>query len=206
MANRPYLVGLTGGIASGKSAVGNAFRRLGVEVVDADAISREVVAPGEPALAALTAAFGAGILRPDGSLDRPALRQRVFADPAALATLNGITHPAIRARLMARATAARGPYAVLEVPLLVEGGLDRQVDRVLVVDCSEDLQRERLRARDGSGPTQVEASLAAQASRAARLAAAGDVITNDGTLAELDGAVAGLHARYLALAAGADGR
>ena len=206
MANRPYLVGLTGGIASGKSAVGNAFRRLGVEVVDADAISREVVAPGEPALAALTAAFGAGILRPDGSLDRPALRQRVFADPAALATLNGITHPAIRARLMARATAARGPYAVLEVPLLVEGGLDRQVDRVLVVDCSEDLQRERLRARDGSGPTQVEAILAAQASRAARLAAAGDVITNDGTLAELDGAVAGLHARYLALAAGADGR
>ena len=206
MANRPYLVGLTGGIASGKSAVGNAFRRLGVEVVDADAISREVVAPGEPALAALTAAFGAGILRPDGSLDRPALRQRVFADPAALATLNGITHPAIRARLMARATAARGPYAVLEVPLLVEGGLDRQVDRVLVVDCSEDLQRERLRARDGSGPTQVEAILAAQASRAARLAAAGDVITNDGTLAELDGAVAGLHARYLALAAGAEGR
>ena len=200
MANRPFLVGLTGGIASGKSAVGSAFRRLGVEVVDADAISREVVAPGEPALAALTAAFGAGIVRPDGTLDRPAVRQRVFADPVALATLNGITHPAIRTRLMARATAARGPYAVLEVPLLVEGGLDREVDRVLVVDCGEDLQRQRLKERDGSGPTQVEAILAAQASRSARLAAADDVITNEGTLAELDGAVAALHARYLALA------
>jgi dephospho-CoA kinase len=202
MSTRPYLVGLTGGIASGKSAVGRAFRNLGVEVVDADAVSREVVAPGQPALTALAAAFGTGILRPDGTLDRPALRQRVFADPAALATLNGITHPAIRARLMTRAAAARGPYAVLEVPLLVEGGLAREVDRILVVDCSEDLQRERLRARDGTGPAEAAAILAAQASRSARLAAADDVIANAGSLADLDAAVATLHARYLALAAG----
>lgn len=202
MTSRPYLVGLTGGIASGKSAAGRAFRNLGVEVVDADEVSREVVAPGQPALAALAAAFGTGILRPDGTLDRPALRQRVFADPVALATLNGITHPAIRARLMARAAAAHGPYAVLEVPLLVEGGLARAVDRILVVDCSEDLQRERLRSRDGTGPAEAEAILAAQASRTTRLAAADDVITNTGSLADLDAAVAALHARYLALAAG----
>lgn len=198
---RPYLVGLTGGIASGKSAVAEVFRRLGVATVDADAVSREVVAPGSPLLRQLVAAFGPEILRPDGSLDRPALRQRVFADSAALSTLNALTHPAIRERLMARARAAAGPYAVLEVPLLVEGGLAREVDRVLVVDCDPDVQRARLAARDGSDPAEIEAILRAQASRDTRLAAADDVLVNSGTLAQLEAKVRSLDGRYRALAA-----
>ena len=200
---RPYLVGLTGGIASGKSTVAGAFRRLGITVIDADVVSRQVVEPGSPLLAALADRFGSTILDPDGRLNRARLRALVFSDAAALAALNSLTHPVIRARLLADAAAADGPYVLLEVPLLVEGGLSREVDRVLVVDCDEARQRERLVARDGSGPAEVDAILKAQASRAARLAAADDVVENSGSLADLDVAVADLDRRYRALAAGA---
>lgn len=200
---RPYLVGLTGGIASGKSTVAGAFRRLGITVIDADVVSRQVVEPGSPLLAALADRFGSTILDPDGRLNRARLRALVFSDAAALAALNSLTHPVIRARLLADAAAADGPYVLLEVPLLVEGGLSREVDRVLVVDCDEARQRERLVARDGSGPAEVDAILKAQASRAARLAAADDVVENSGSLADLEVAVADLDRRYRALAAGA---
>ena len=200
---RPYLVGLTGGIASGKSTVAGAFRRLGITVIDADVVSRQVVEPGSPLLAALADRFGSAILDPDGRLNRARLRALVFSDAATLAALNSLTHPVIRARLLADAAAADGPYVLLEVPLLVEGGLSREVDRVLVVDCDEARQRERLVARDGSGPAEVDAILKAQASRAARLAAADDVVENSGSLADLDVAVADLDRRYRALAAGA---
>ncbi len=200
---RPYLVGLTGGIASGKSTVAGAFRRLGITVIDADVVSRQVVEPGSPLLAALADRFGSTILDPDGRLNRARLRALVFSDAATLAALNSLTHPVIRARLLADAAAADGPYVLLEVPLLVEGGLSREVDRVLVVDCDEARQRERLVARDGSGPAEVDAILKAQASRAARLAAADDVVENSGSLADLDVAVADLDRRYRALAAGA---
>ena len=200
---RPYLVGLTGGIASGKSTVAGAFRRLGITVIDADVVSRQVVEPGSPLLAALADRFGSTILDPDGRLNRARLRALVFSDAATLAALNSLTHPVIRARLLADAAAAVGPYVLLEVPLLVEGGLSREVDRVLVVDCDEARQRERVVARDGSGPAEVDAILKAQASRAARLAAADDVVENSGSLADLDVAVADLDRRYRALAAGA---
>ncbi len=200
---RPYLVGLTGGIASGKSTVAGAFRRLGITVIDADVVSRQVVEPGSPLLAALADRFGSAILDPDGRLNRARLRALVFSDAATLAALNSLTHPVIRARLLADAAAADGPYVLLEVPLLVEGGLSREVDRVLVVDCDEARQRERVVARDGSGPAEVDAILKAQASRAARLAAADDVVENSGSLADLDVAVADLDRRYRALAAGA---
>ena len=200
---RPYLVGLTGGIASGKSTVAGAFRRLGITVIDADVVSRQVVEPGSPLLAALADRFGSTILDPDGRLNRARLRALVFSDAAALAALNSLTHPVIRARLLADAAAAVGPYVLLEVPLLVEGGLSREVDRILVVDCDEARQRERVVARDGSGPAEVDAILKAQASRAARLAAADDVVENSGSLADLDVAVADLDRRYRALAAGA---
>lgn len=200
---RPYLVGLTGGIASGKSTVAGAFRRLGITVIDADVVSRQVVEPGSPLLAALADRFGSAILDPDGRLNRARLRALVFSDAATLAALNSLTHPVIRARLLADAAAAVGPYVLLEVPLLVEGGLSREVDRILVVDCDEARQRERVVARDGSGPAEVDAILKAQASRAARLAAADDVVENSGSLADLDVAVADLDRRYRALAAGA---
>ena len=200
---RPYLVGLTGGIASGKSTVAGAFRRLGITVIDADVVSRQVVEPGSPLLAALADRFGSAILDPDGRLNRARLRALVFSDAATLAALNSLTHPVIRARLLADAAAADGPYVLLEVPLLVEGGLSREVDRILVVDCDEARQRERVVARDGSGPAEVDAILKAQASRAARLAAADDVVENSGSLADLDVAVADLDRRYRALAAGA---
>lgn len=196
----PFRVGLTGGIASGKTAVAAAFAALGVPVIDADQISRELVAPGEPLLGEIVAAFGAAILTPDGRLDRAALRSRIFADADARARLNALMHPAIRARLAERAASAAGPYVVLEIPLLVESGLAPRVDRVLVVDCAPALQRERLLARDGSSPAQADAILAAQASRTDRLAVADDVIRNEGSLAELGRTVASLHARYLVLA------
>ena len=197
----PLLVGLTGGIASGKSAAAAAFAQLGVPVIDADQVSREVVAPGEPLLAAIVADFGPGILNPDGALDRAALRHRVFSDAAARERLNQLTHPVIRATMFSRALASPGPVVILEVPLLVEGGLEDRFDRILVVDCPEELQLERLRARDPASAAQAEAILRAQASRAQRLAAADDVISNTGSIQDLAHDVERLHRRYLALAA-----
>ena len=197
-----FIVGLTGGVASGKSEVTRRFQALGVEVVDADVAAREVVEPGQPALARIAERFGAGMLLADGRLDRRQLRERVFADAQARRDLEAITHPAIRARAKAQAQAAPGPYAVVAEPLLAEAGRAAYpwMARVLVVDAPESLQHDRLMRRDGVDEALAARMIAAQASRTVRLAIADDVILNDGDPAHLDTAVAALHARYLAAA------
>jgi len=192
-----FRVGLTGGIASGKTTVARLFQALAVPVIDTDILAREVVAPGAPLLVKLAERFGARLLAADGSLDRAALRQLVFADDAARADLEALTHPAILAAMDQRSQTAGGPYQLLVIPLLVEKGLTGQVDRVLLVDCSEDLQIRRLQARDGSTLDQARAILNAQVPRAARLQAAHDIIVNDGKLESLRDRVATLHAQYL---------
>lgn len=197
---RVYRVGLTGGIASGKSTAAGFFGALGVPILDSDQVAREVVEPGQPPLERLVERFGRAILTPDGHLDRPVLREIVFSDPRARADLEALTHPAIGAALEARSATAGGPYQILVIPLLVEKNLGSHVDRVLVVDCSEELQVRRLQARDHSTPAQARSILDAQASRAARLKAAHDLIRNDSDLDSVRGQVATLHARYLDLA------
>ena len=199
--DRPLRIGLTGGIASGKTTVAKLFAARGVPVLDTDQIARDVVEPGQPALAEVVAAFGPDILGPDGRLDRPLLRARIFADPDSRQRLEAILHPAIRAELARRAEAAGGPYQVWVIPLLVEGGQVDRVDRILVVDCPEAVQLARVKARDGETEDSARAILAAQASRAQRLAAADDVIVNDGEEAGLGPQVAALDARYRALVA-----
>ena len=193
-------IGLTGGIASGKSTVAGLFAALEVPVIDTDQIAREVVEPGQPPLEKLVERFGAGILTPDGHLDRPKLREIVFTDPMARADLEALTHPAIGSAVQARAAVAGGPYQILVIPLLVEKGYQKHLDRVLVVDCPEALQLQRLQARDGTSPAQARAILEAQASRAARLKAADDMIRNESDVAALRQQVQALHHRYLQLA------
>jgi dephospho-CoA kinase len=199
-ASRVFRVGLTGGIASGKSTAARFFGALSVPILDSDQVAREVVEPGQPPLERLVERFGRGILTPDGHLDRPALRNIVFSDPRARADLENLTHPAIGAALEARSAAAGGPYQILVIPLLVEKNLSAHVDRVLVVDCDEELQIRRLLARDGSTRAQAQAILDAQVSRSTRLKAADDVITNDADMSAVQSQVAALHARYLQLA------
>jgi dephospho-CoA kinase len=199
-ASRVFRVGLTGGIASGKSTAAKFFGALGVPILDSDQVAREVVEPGQPPLERLVERFGRGILTPDGHLDRPALRNIVFSDPRARADLENLTHPAIGAALEARSAEAGGPYQILVIPLLVEKNLSAHVDRVLVIDCNEELQIRRLHARDGSTRTQAQAILDAQVSRSTRLKAADDVITNDADMSAVQAQVAALHARYLELA------
>jgi dephospho-CoA kinase len=194
-------VGLTGGIASGKSTAAKFFGALGVPILDSDQVARDVVEPGQPPLERLVERFGRKILTPDGHLDRPALRDIVFSDPKARADLEALTHPAIGAAMEARSAAAGGPYQILVIPLLVEKNLASHVDRVLVVDCDEELQIRRLRDRDGSTPEQVQAILKAQAPRAARLKAADDVIHNDSDMGAVRDQVSALHQRYLEFAA-----
>ena len=198
----PLRIGLTGGIASGKSAVASAFARRGVPIVDSDRLAREVVEPGRPALAAVLREFGPEMLGRDGRLDRRRLRAVVFADEGRRRRLEAILHPAIRAASAAEVASLAAPYVVIAIPLLVETGERSAVDRVLVVDCPPETQLARLLARDRETPDGARAILAAQASRAARLAAADDVVANTGSLADLDAAVSALHERYLALAAG----
>lgn len=204
MKRRVFRVGLTGGIASGKSTVARLFESLGVPVIDTDILAREVVAPGQPLLGQIAARFGPDVLAADGSLDRARLRSLVFGDPAARSDLEQLMHPAIRARLeeisAALAGPKHGPYQLLVIPLLVETAGRTPVDRVLVVDCSEALQIRRLQARDGSTVEQARQILSAQASREARLAAADDVIVNEGDLESVRDQVAGLHLRYTELA------
>lgn len=195
-----FIVGLTGGIASGKSTVAERFARHGVPVIDADALARQVVEPGQPALARLIETFGGDILDPNGRLDREGLRRRVFADAEQRRTLDRIMHPAIGLAMQQALRAAQGPYVILMVPLLVETGQHRMVNRVLVVDVPEAVQIERLMARDGSDADQAAAILAAQASRAQRLAAAHDIVNNAGLPDALDAAVDRLHAAYSAMA------
>ncbi len=195
-----YIVGLTGGIGSGKSTVADFFAEQGVEVVDADIIAREVVAPGEPALAAIAAHFGPELIATDGSLDRRELRRRVFGNPAEKDWLNALLHPLIRERMISACAAARSPYCLLVVPLLVENKLTSLCQRVLVVDVSPEQQLARTTRRDNADEAQIRAIMAAQASREQRLAAADDVIDNNGTdLDRVKAEVARLHQQYLDL-------
>jgi len=196
----PFRVALTGGIASGKSTVANLFAELGVPLIDTDVIAREVVEPGRPALAAIVAAFGPGVLDAQGCLDRRRMRERIFADPAAKQRLEAILHPAIRAEMERQSRMAGGRYQVLVIPLLAESGRRDHVDRVLLVDVPEALQVERLALRDGVSREQAQAALNAQATRAERLAIADDVIQNAGRVDELKQQVRALHEKYLQFA------
>lgn len=194
---RTAVVAVTGGIASGKSAVTGHFLQLGVPVIDTDLLAREVVAPGSHGLHELRLAFGESILAADGSLNRRALRERVFSDVEERRKLEAITHPRIRTLAYTRLLELDSPYALLVVPLLVEGGRYPFIQRVLVIDVAPEVQRARLIQRDGITPALADAMLAAQAPRAARLAIADDVLDNSGTLADLQAAVEQLHLRYL---------
>jgi dephospho-CoA kinase len=201
-------IALTGGIASGKTTVSQLFGALGVPVIDADQLARDVVAPGTALLAQVLDTFGRELSRPDGSLDRAALRRMIFSDDGKRRQLEALLHPAIRARREILAAAAGGPYQIHVIPLLVESGAGGsraggQFDRVLVVDCPQALQLARLQARDGCDEQQARTMLGAQASREARLAAADDVIVNDGSADDLAPKVAALHQQYQALAAAA---
>jgi dephospho-CoA kinase len=199
----PFTVALTGGIASGKSVVEQRFKSLDVPVCDADHAARVVVEPGSDGLAAIVTAFGTDVLDPQGRLDRPAMRQRVFADPAARKTLEAIVHPRVRQWMLDHAQRADGPYVMLSIPLLAENiGHYRWVDRIVVVDVPEAIQVQRLMARDSSIDEALATRiLASQATRSARLGLADDVIDNAGPEAGLDVQVAALHQRYLDLAA-----
>ena len=200
-----YIIGLTGGIASGKSALEREFVALGIFVADADRIARDLVEPGQPALAAVVARFGKGLLTAEGQLDRAALRTRIFHDEGARHALEAILHPLIRERLTGQCRAATSPYAVAMVPLLAEGGGRKTypwLDRILVVDAPPALQTSRLVQRDGIDEALAERMIAAQATRTQRLALADDIVVNDGDMAHLQAAIRALDARYRALAAG----
>jgi dephospho-CoA kinase len=193
-------IGLTGGIASGKSTAAERFQELGVPVIDADAVAREVVAPGTPGLEAVVARFGRDILNARGELNRALLRERIFADETQRRALEALLHPLIRSEMARQVREARGPYVVLAIPLLVEGGRRDDLDRILVIDTDEASQRARLMGRDKTTDAQATAILAAQASRAQRLAMADDVIANTGSIEALRREVDRLHQRYLTLA------
>jgi dephospho-CoA kinase len=197
---RRLRIGLTGGIASGKTTVAQRFMELGVPVIDADVAARAVVAPGKPGFAEVLKRFGSGVVAENGELDRRALRDLIFSDPGSRRDLEAILHPLIRADMDQSAERAVGPYVVMAIPLLVEGGSSGRVDRVLVVDVDEAVQLQRVMARDGCTEEKARAILASQASRSARLAAADDVLLNAGTVTDLRQAVDQLHERYLRLA------
>jgi dephospho-CoA kinase len=198
---KPYTVGLTGGIGSGKSLVAGLFEGLGVEVIDSDEIARELTKKGGEAIGAIRAAFGADALAADGSLDRSKMRRLVFRDAPARKRLEAILHPLIRAESARRRARVRSPYAILVIPLLVESGVDRsRIARVLVVDCPEAQQIERVMKRSGIPEAEVRAMIAAQATREQRLAAADDVIDNGGPLGALERQVSRLNEKYLTLA------
>lgn len=198
-----FAIGLTGGIASGKSLAVRAFRSLGVPVVEGDQVARQVVEPGQPALAEIARRYGADFLQADGTLNRRKLRELVFADESALRDLDRITHPRIRARLLEWRDAQTAPYGLLDVPILIESGMDSLVQRILVVDAPPEVQLARLMARDKIPETLGKQMLAAQAERNTRLARADDVILNVGEPADVLRAVQELHTLYLALASGA---
>jgi dephospho-CoA kinase len=193
-----FVVGLTGGIGSGKSAAAAEFERLGATVVDTDAIAHQLTQPGGRAIPELERIFGAALIGGSGAMDRAKMRSLVFADPAAKKALEALLHPMIREESERRIAAARGPYVVHVVPLLTESPDYRsRVDRVLVIDTPEDLQIERVRSRSGLSEAEVRAVIASQASRVERLAAADDVIENRGTIDALRKQVAAYHRKYL---------
>jgi len=196
------VVGLTGGIGSGKSAAADAFGELGATVVDTDAIAHELTAPGGAAIAEIARQFGKAFIDASGAMDRKRMRDLVFNDVDEKQRLEALLHPMIRAESERRIAAATGPYVVLVVPLLVESaGYRKRVGRVLMVDCPEALQLARVRQRSGLAEEEVKRIIAAQIQRERRLAAADDVIDNSGSIAALQQQVRHLHEKYLALAA-----
>ncbi|MDE2440181.1 MAG: dephospho-CoA kinase [Betaproteobacteria bacterium] len=197
-----FVVGLTGGIGSGKSTVANLFVEQGAALVDTDAIAHELTAQDGAAMPQLIAAFGPQVVRPDGAMDRVAMRRLVFADPSAKVRLESILHPLIRQLSAERCRIATTPYVILAVPLLVESGSYRErCDRIVVVDCPESQQIERVMARSGMALPEVESIMAAQASRQQRLAVADDIVLNDADLAKIYPQVTALHLKYLVLSA-----
>lgn len=202
-----FIVGLTGGIGSGKTAASDHFASLGIQVVDADIISHSITAKGSDTLNALCQAFGTWILTPTGELDRQALRHYVFSSPKALATLNAITHPAIRQRLIADLTVATSPYVILSAPLLLESikgndkGLTAFCDRILVIDVPIDLQRQRASTRDTQSIDTINAIIDKQLNRSARLSLGDDIVDNSQDLPYLYAQLDSLHQTYLNLAA-----
>lgn len=198
MAN--YIVGLTGGIGCGKTTVSNLFQALGVPVIDADIVARQVVQPGSACLNAITEHFGADILLENGELNRSLLREKVFSNSADKAWLNNLLHPAIRQNMLTKLAEIQSDYAILVAPLLLENGLEQYVQRVLVIDVPESVQLKRTLARDNSSEQQVKAIMASQLPRQQRLERADDVISNDGSVAALTARVGALHQQYLQLA------
>lgn len=194
------VIGVTGGIGSGKTAATDRFQALGITVVDADLASRVVVEPGRPALQAIAEHFGAGVIADDGSLDRRALREIVFANPEERLWLERLTHPLIGQEILHQIQASQSPYTILASPLLLESGQSRLAQRVLVIDVPEALQIARTTRRDNTSTEGVKAIIAAQMQRQERLARADDVIVNDQSLAELHAAVDALHQQYLEMA------
>lgn len=202
--NQTYCIGLTGGIASGKTAVASAFESLGILVADADVAARDAVAAGSDGLAEVVAAFGVDVLDADGRLDRASMRKRVFGDDSARKRLEAIIHPRVRETLARQCAQASSPYAIAAIPLLAEVGARTAypwLQRILVVDVPVDVQRERLTRRDGIDAALADRMIAAQATRDQRLAIADDIIVNTGSLEDLSRHVAALDARYQKLAA-----
>lgn len=196
-----YIVALTGGIGSGKSTVAHAFARLGITIIDADIIARQVVEPNTPALNAIEAHFGRSVIQADGTLNRRQLRECIFSDSSEKAWLNALLHPIIHQETQRQIAAARSPYVLWVVPLLVENQLQHKADRTLVIDVSRETQIQRTMARDHVSREHAEQILAAQATREARLAVADDVIDNNGAPDAIASDVARLHAQYLTFAA-----
>lgn len=195
-----FRIGLTGGIASGKTTVSDMFAALGVPVIDTDLVARDLVRPGMPALEEIRERFGDEVLRQDGSLDRTALRKLVFENEANRKALEAILHPRIRQETMARSNADGGPYQIIVVPLLVESPLKSSMDRIIVVDCDPQTQLKRLLSRDKESIEQARRMIASQANREERLAIASDVIINDGDIDETRQQVEKLHRSFLQLA------
>jgi len=196
-----YVVALTGGIASGKSTVADLFAKLGVPIIDTDVIARQVVQPGSSGLAKVTAAFGEGVLKSNGSLDRKKMRQLVFSDPRLRQKLESILHPIILSMTLQNIRDCHAVYCIVVIPLLAESGVQPWVNHVLVVDVTEQIQLDRLMQRDQISQQQANAMLAAQASREARLGLADDVLSNTGALEELAEMIFKLHSQYIRLAA-----
>ena len=194
-------IGLTGGIGSGKTSVADIFSELGVPVIDTDVIARQLTALDGAALPAIRAVWGESVIRPDGELDRGALRRRIFADPEERRRLESILHPLIRRQVVSALAELDAPYVVVVIPLLIETGSYRElIDRVLVVDCPESLQLERVKARSGLSAKEVSAIISAQADRASHIAAAADVIANDADSDSLRDQVLSLDAKYREIA------
>lgn len=195
-----FTVGLTGGIGSGKSTIANLFAELGVDIIDTDEIARALTGRGQPAISKIAEQFGTDVIQSDGALDRERMRAVAFSDSKAREALQNILHPLIRAQVQRRLSETDAPYAIVVVPLLVESRNYKFADRILVVDCSEEKQIERVMRRSGLERGQVSAIMATQASRSDRLAAADDVVSNEGEISALRAKVQQLHEKYLTLA------